>query len=200
MTKRTTAADLVSELSRSPDFRQSRDQRESERRINELRLRHAESSVVAELRCAGFDVQSIWDLAPRDGYAEAVPILIHHLPDGELPSEVREAIARVLATPEARPYWKQLSSLYLHEDDGRVKDGLAVALAASADLRNPQGLVDLLRDPSLGSSRVLLLGALDRMNEDIRAALLIELVHDPQLTEEVRRLQGRYGAGAGSSE
>src|SRR3977135_965128 len=98
-------------------------------------------------------------------YPTAIPILLKHL---LLPySDVtRETLARILAVPDARSAWPILASDYrkapLGEETGSrwgAKSGLAVALASTATEGVMGQLIDLAKDRSHGSSRVLLLRA-----------------------------------------
>jgi hypothetical protein len=104
---------------------------------------------------------------------------------------VREGIARALAVPEAKSAWKVLLRLYREEQDGRAKDGLAVAIAAVASDDVIGEVVALARDPRLGSSRLLLLRALERSADPRAGDALKELVADLELKREVEAILRR---------
>ncbi|MFO0631445.1 MAG: hypothetical protein U0168_01205 [Nannocystaceae bacterium] len=137
-------------------------QLEEERLKREAEYRRAEAPLVDELRAAGFQVESAWDLVNTPGsYPKAVPILLAHLPR-PYPAAVREGIARALAVREASCGWELLTRLYRDEHEVRAKDGLAVAIAAAANDELIGDVIALARDTSQGPSRLLLLGALER--------------------------------------
>ena len=66
---------------------------------------------------------------------------------------MREGIARALAVPDSKVGWLVLRRLYQDERDARVKDGLAVALAAAADDEVIRDVIALARDIRHGPSR-----------------------------------------------
>lgn len=187
MTKRKViAADLMAKLNADPEFVAKRQREEEERLRREAGYRLAEAPLVNELRAAGYQVQSAWDLANTQGsYPEALPILVAHLPR-PYPAPVREGIARALAVPEAKAAWDVLTRLYRQEQDGRPKDGLASAIAAAADDDVIGDVIALAHDTRNGSSRLLLLGALERSVDPRARAALMELGTDPDLTKEIK--------------
>jgi hypothetical protein len=159
---------------------------EEERLKREAEYRHAEAPLVDELRAAGFQVQSAWDLVNTPGsYPKAVPILLAHLPR-PYPAAVREGIARALAVREASCGWEVLTRLYQDEHEVRAKDGLAVAIAAAANDELISDVIALARDTSQGPSRLLLLGALERSADPRARAALMDLGTDPDLTKEIQ--------------
>jgi hypothetical protein len=159
---------------------------EAELLKREAEYRLAEAPLVDELQAAGFQVQSAWDLVNTPGsYPKAVPILLSHLPR-PYPPAVREGIARALAVREASCGWEVLTRLYRNEHEIRVKDGLAVAIAAAANDELLGEVIALARDESQGPSRVLLLGALRRSADPRARAALMDLSTDPDLTKEIQ--------------
>lgn len=195
MTKKTvTAAELMARLNADPKFVAERDAREAKRLESVAEHRRAEAPLVDELRSAGFQVQSAWDLVNTPGsYPKAVPILLAHL-SRPYPAAVREGIARALAVPDAKAVgWDVLIRLYRGESEERVKDGLAAAIAAAADDDVIGDVIALARDTGQGSSRLLLLSALERSADQRARATLTDLATDPDLIKEIqvilRRLQ-----------
>jgi hypothetical protein len=162
-------------------------QQEEERLKREAEYRLAEAPLVSELRAAGFQVQSAWDLVNTPGsYPKAVPILLAHLPR-PYPAAVREGIARALAVPDTRaPGWNLLTRLYIDEPEPRVRGGLAAAIAAAADDEVIGDVIALVRDARHGSSRVLLLSALQRSADPRALAALMDLGNDPDLIKEIQ--------------
>jgi hypothetical protein len=86
------------------------------------------------------------------------------------------------------------------EPEERVRSGLAAAIAAAADDEVIADVIALARDARHGSSRLLLLSALERSADPRARAALIELGADPDLTKEVHvscgasRVDGRGDA------
>jgi hypothetical protein len=103
--KQRTAAELMAELSRDPEFVERRRQQEEARQRQESDLRRAQQPLIDELRSVNLAVQSVWDVVnSASPYPRAVPILVRHL-QLPYPDRVREGIARALAVPEARSSW-----------------------------------------------------------------------------------------------
>ena len=193
--KKITAAELMAKLNADPEFVTKRAREEEARLKREAEYRVAEAPLVDELRAAGFQVQSAWDLVNTPGsYPKAVPILLAHLPR-PYPAAVREGIARALAVREASCGWDVLTRLYREEHEVRAKDGLAVAIAAAANDELIGDVIALARDTSQGPSRLLLLGALERSADPRARTALMELGTDPELKKEIqvilRRLKKR---------
>lgn len=185
--KKITAAELMAKLNADPEFVTKRAWEEEERLKREAEYRRAEAPLVDELRAAGFQVQSAWDLVnTRGSYPKAVPILLAHLSQ-PYPAAVREGIARALAVPDTKaPGWSVLTRLYIDEPEDRVRSGLAAAIAAAADDAVLGDVIALARDSRLGSSRLLLLSALERSADPRARAALMELETDPDLTKEIQ--------------
>ncbi len=122
--KNITAAELMAELNADPEFVAMRARKEEEILKREAEYRRAEAPLVNELRAAGFQVQSAWDLVNTPGsYPKAVPILLAHLPL-PYPAAVREGIARALAVREAKvPGWDVLTRLYVDEPEPECEAG-----------------------------------------------------------------------------
>jgi hypothetical protein len=186
--KSVTARELMQRLNIDPTFVARREREEQEREKQAAQWRQAEAPLVEELRAAGYQVTSAWDLVnTASPYPRALPILLKHLALG-YPASVREGIARALAVRDARFAFPVLLHLYTSEQEQRVKDGLAVALAQTSDDNVIGDMIGLARDPRHGSSRVLLLSALQRSRDPLADATLRELGSDPELKTEVHRL------------
>jgi hypothetical protein len=188
MTKRVTAAELLAQLKRDPDFglREQRQDREVKEKASSLQLE--EQPLLEDLRLAGFAVTSVWDLVNSDGdYRDAIPVLLSHLARS-YSSPIREGIARALGTPAAVMVWDAVRASYLCEQDARVKDGLAAALAAIADDSVLESTIALVHDPANGPSRLLLLGALAKSKAPRAREALSALRRDPFFGKEARVL------------
>ena len=195
MTKRRpleTAAELSARLEADPAFVKREQEREKERVERSLRLRAEQEPMLAELREVGWNVSSVWDLVNTSTpYREAIPILLKHLlmPYSD---RTREGIARALAVRDARSAWPILVSEYrkapIGEENGirlGAKSGLAAALAAVATNDLMGELVDLAKDRSNGSTRLILLRALRRSKSAVAKRAIEELASDPDLEKEI---------------
>jgi hypothetical protein len=185
--KQITAAELMAKLNADPEFVAKRARDEEERQKREAEYQRAEAPLVDELRAAGFEVQSAWDLVNTPGsYPKAVPILFSHL-SRPYPAAVREGIARALAVPEAKVAgWDVLVRLYRAEPEARVRSGLAAAIAAAADDELIGDVIALAKDTRHGSSRLLLLSVLERSRDPRARAALMDLGTDPELKKEIQ--------------
>jgi hypothetical protein len=190
------ATDLMAELEADPEYVAHQKRRDAELERMEEESRRAQAPVADELRAAGVEVDSAWDLVNTSTpYPAALPILLEHL-ERPYPDRVREGIARALAVGrDAKFAWRRLVALYRDEPVGTdAKDGLAVALAAVSDDDVVDELVGLARDAVHGESRILLLRGLKRSRAPQARAALEEFSGDPVLGEQAGLLlSGRAG-------
>lgn len=208
MTKKrgpNTAAELDAELQNNPEFVARSRQREQELADLASRLRIEEEPLLADLREIGWNVNSVWDLVNSSiRYDKAVPILLKHL---LLPysDRTREGIARALAVPEpsVANAWPMLVSEYRKAPIGYesgirlgAKDGLAVTLSVIAKHTSGhiEEIVDLVKDRSLGSSRLLLLSALRKSKTAVAGEAIEALASDPELAKEISSWKKRHSS------
>jgi hypothetical protein len=185
-----TAAELSAKLEADPEFVARRRERDIALAEKVARHRAEQNPIVAELLSVGVEVQSLSDLVMRSApYPTAIPILLKHL---VLPySDVtRATLARALAVPDARDVWPVLAAEYRKAPIGEqnelgAKDGLAVAVAASATASVMAELIALAKDRSNGDSRLLLLRALRKSKTPAAKQALDELASDPALAQEI---------------
>jgi hypothetical protein len=157
--------------------------------LDDLRaaLRAAEAPLVAELQAAGYQVESAWDLRKyKDPYKSALPILVDHL-SRDYPDRVLAGIARALSVRAAAPWWPQLKGSYSKAAESEAKHALAAAIAVIVTKATLPEFIGLIKDPSNGPSRVLLVRALKRLRDPRGLALLDELRDDPVLGQEAGR-------------
>jgi hypothetical protein len=159
------------------------------RRIEALRVEVA--PVLDELRAAGCSVSSASDLT-KPPYPDAapwpasIPVLLRHLQRDGYSADARELVARALAVPEAKSGWDVLTRLFHEEQAKAPKDGLAAAIAAASDDEVIGDVIALARDSRHGSSRLLLLSALERSADPRARAALMDLGTDPDLSKEIQ--------------
>lgn len=183
--KAMTAEEAMAILNTDPEWVAARQAKEQEIEARAAESDRAEAPLRADLAAVGIHVNSAWDLVNTSKpYPEALPVLLDHL-QREYPDDVLEGIARALAVPPARFAWNVIVNLYKRATEDRVKDGLAVALAAQVDDSRWPELLELMRDRSNGPSRLLLLSAIEYWDDDLVDPVLAEFEGDPDLHLEV---------------
>jgi hypothetical protein len=187
-----SATELPAQLQKDPEYQRKTRAAEAERQERVQGLRLAEQPIVAELRDAGLEVNSVWDLVNTSRpYPEALPILLRHLELGGYPDRVMESLGRALAVKPAVAVWDTLRHLYLAAKGRGETEGLAVALAASATRDQFEGLVGLLGEPSRGSTRVHFLRPIKRVGGAEGRRVLESLRADSTFGKEATALLGR---------
>jgi hypothetical protein len=102
MKKKTSAAELMARLNTDSEFLTRKRKRDEAIQRTAEEYARAEIPLVQELRAAGAQVSSVWDLVnTKTSYPQLVPILFAHL-DRPYPERIHEGIARALAIPESR--------------------------------------------------------------------------------------------------
>ena len=183
-----TAAEVLAEVNADPAWRAAMERKDAAFREREAARRLAEAPLLADLRRVGINVESVWLLYEVAPYPAAIPVLLEHL---ERPYDLatREGIARALAVPEASWAWERLLSLLFREPDRRernVKFALALAVVDAAPKGSTSRMLDLIRDASLGSSRLAFVRPLMRSRDPRALETLEQLRDDPDLTKEVQ--------------
>jgi len=194
MKKEVRAAELMARLNTDPNYLGRRSERDEAVRRRVAENEKAEAPLVQDLRDAGAQVSSVWDLVnTKTPYPQLLPILFAHL-DRPYPPRVREGIVRALAVPESRSRWDELVNRYLAETDltaNGMQWSLHVAIAAAADVSVLEQLIRLACDRRKGRNRALFVDALARIDDPRAKATLEELANDPDLAEDVRRVTKR---------
>jgi hypothetical protein len=194
-----TAEELMARLEANPEWVARRDRQEAERRaVADVNRRDA-APVVADLRAAGFEVDSIADLhSRRMSYPEAVPILMHWLPRIDN-TAVKEDITRSLtvkwAKPRAAPllvdeYRRAVGS----DEELGLRWAIGNALAEVADDSVFEEVADLACDRSWGRSREMITVALGNMSDPRAVEVLRGLLRDDQVAGHAVMALGKLGA------
>ncbi len=187
--KGTTATELVNLLNADPSYQSEKAERDGEQQQRTEVLRHAEQPIVEDLRQAGHDVSSVWDLVNTSTpYPKALPILLEHLSRRGYPDRVMESLGRALAVRPASPAWEAMRDLYLRAEGPGEEEGLAVALAASATPEHVASLVALLNEETRGQSRIHFLRAIKRLGGEQGALVLESRRGDPMFGKEATAL------------
>lgn len=78
-----TAAELPAQLADDREFQEKAAERDAELQARVSQWPKAERPIIEELREAGVDVESVWDLVnSAEPYPNALPILLDHLERG----------------------------------------------------------------------------------------------------------------------
>lgn len=186
-----TAAELAEDLNKDPEFVARKRERDHIMAERAAQFEAEQKPIVTELRSVRVFINSISDLInTSQKYECSVPILLKHL---QLPysDTTKETIARALAIREARSAWPLLVAEYIRAPatrDGKragAKEGLAVALSATATEETIGELAEIAKERSHGISRILLLSALRKSKDPVAQRALDELATDPDLKREI---------------
>lgn len=78
--KGVTAGELMAKLAHDEDYQRTKEADDAQRQARVQELHDAERPIVADLRRAGVDVDSVWDLVNTSApYPNALPVLVKHL-------------------------------------------------------------------------------------------------------------------------
>ena len=184
-----SAAELMAQLAQDREFQEAAAKREAEQQARARKWREAERPIVEDLRGAGVEVDSVWDLVnTAEPYPTALPVLMEHLERGGYPDRVLEGAARALAVKPAVVYWDRLRELYSRASGPDATEGLAVALAAAAEPEHLDALLKLLHEPSLGHTRVHFIRSVLRVGGKRGREAVTALRADPVLGKEATAL------------
>jgi hypothetical protein len=187
-----TAAELAAQLADDQEFKAAAAERDRELRARAAKWRDAERPIIEELNLAGVQVESVWDLVnTSEPYPAALPVLLDHLEKGGYPDRVMEGLGRALAVKPAVSYWNRLKTAYLMAVGPEAREGIAVALAASATQAHVDDLIQLLSFEEGGTSRIFFLRPIKELGGERGRRVLEPLTSDPMLGPEAMVLFGR---------
>ena len=179
------ATELMKRLAADPEFQRKEAEKAAQRSVELERLEAEQRPLVEDLRAVGCRVPSVWDLVEETTpYPEAIPVLLSHL-ERPYSDAIRDGIARALAVPDASIGWSTLRSEYEAAPTGRVKMGLAAALAAASTDEVTSELLRLINDPRNNDSNILLLHGLKKLRSLDAVQALTELATNPRFAEEI---------------
>lgn len=184
-----SATELMAQLQNDREYQRKMRAAEAERQVHVEELRRAERPIVADLRDAGVQVDSVWDLVnTSEPYPKALPILLAHLEGGDYPDRVMESIGRALAVKPAVVYWDRLKAVYLASRNPGAEDGAAVALAASATKAQLEDLIGFLSVEERGDSRIYFVRPILRVGGERGREIVEALRMDPVFRKEATAL------------
>ncbi|QDV55160.1 hypothetical protein [Rosistilla oblonga] len=137
--KSVTAAELMAELEADPEWVARREAKERESEEHRKVCAADQLGLVREIRDAGYDVDSVWDLVNNSPhpvlerrflgeYPDAYPILVQHL---SVPhrKEIREGLIRALTVKDGGPEVEStLLECFYAETDEKMRWVIANAL------------------------------------------------------------------------
>jgi HEAT repeat protein len=168
------------------------------------------TQLLEELALAGVHLRDLWELVnDRAQYSAAIPVLIdwlEHL-DDRVPAadqdKVREGLVRALTVPAARPS----AAPVLLAEFRRVSDptglgprwviGNALEVVADDSIFDDVALI--VRDPSFGKARQMVVVGLARSKDGRAVPLLIELLDDEDVAAHAAMALGKRRASEARS-
>lgn len=187
-----SATDLMAELQNDPEYQRKVQAAEAERQERVRRLREAEQPIVAALRAAGTQVDSVWDLVnTSDPYPAALPVLMEHLERGGYPERVMESLGSALAVGPSVAFWDRLKARWLGTRNSGEETGTAVALAACATRAQLDDLIEFLSVEERGQSRIYFVRPILKVGGDRGREVVEALRGDPVFGKEATALLKR---------
>lgn len=185
-----TAADLMAELAKDPEYQQKIREKEQQRKNLAKLLEEDESGLVAECNAVGVRIESVWDLVnTTSSYTAAIPILLKHL-EKEHHLRTQEGIIRALTTPESQGNAGIFIRMFLIESDSesQMKWLIGAAIAESAVGSDANKIIELANDESHGKGREFLPLGLMHAAKDKALLALNSWKNDPVLGENSLKL------------
>ena len=177
------------ELEHDPEYQRKFQAAEAERQVRVAKLRRAEQPIVAALRAAGVQVNSVWDLVnTAEPYPDALPVLMEFFEQGGFPGWVMQSLGRALAVKPSVIFWDRLKARYLEARSDDEEETAAVALAACATPAQFDDLTALLTDGERGSNRVFFVRPVLNLGGQRGRDLVQTLRDDPTVGKEARAL------------
>jgi hypothetical protein len=181
-----TAEEAMRHLNADPDYRAKVERLNAEHAADMERHRRSIEELRRDLAAVGVEVDTIWDLVNAKRVpAAAGPVLAAHLLQRDYGDAEADAIARALSGTRPAEYWALLVDAYKSEQRQRAKDGLAIAVSGALTHAHLDEYLTLIRDRSLGRSRILLLHPITRLREDWVDDFLNELINDLDLKVQI---------------
>lgn len=170
------------ELEQDPEYRARIASKEAERLARVARNREDAAPVIADLRGAGFEVDSVRELLiKRLDFRKAIPLLLRWIPR-ITNVDVKESIVRTISVPFA----KTLAARPLIEEfrSGNGGEGAALrwaignALDVFADDSVTDEMIELATNRDYGRAREMIVLALGKLRDPRVVAVLFVLLKD----------------------
>ena len=182
-----TAGGLLAQQADDPAHQAAR--RERDQWLGEVaeQRRREQLPLLKDLAAVGVTVDWVGSLQGiPDPDTRIYAVLLDHLRKPYSPW-LLEWIGRAFGRKTARPIvWDTLITLIkTYALEGRAVEGVMVAISDMAQPSDLHTLIDLLSDPSLGTSRVYLVSNLMRSKRPEARTALLRNQADPDLTKEI---------------
>jgi hypothetical protein len=181
-----SAAELMAELQKDPDFVARARRREQQSKQNVEVYTRAAAPILKELAARGFPVSSIGELRQRKlDYRPVIGLLLHWLPR-IADWDVKEDIVRTLSVPWAKP---QAAAVFVEEfrktpegsEAASFRWAIGNGLSIVADDAVFDDLVELARDTRFGRAREMLALALGNIQNPRAIDVLMRLLEDDEM-------------------
>lgn len=193
-----SAADLMAELQRDPDFVRRARERTQQQDEHQTSYRRAIQPVLEELSAGGVWVTDLRELRTRDAteYRGAVPVLLRWL-NRVTDVAVKQDIVRTLSVPyaapaAARPFVEE----FRRATTGGLRWAVANGLAVVADDGVFKDVAGLVTDARYGKAREMLAVALGNMQPPGAVDVLINLLRDEDVAGHAAIALGKLRAFA----
>lgn len=188
-----SAAELMAELQRDPEFVARQKQQEDDRQRSIERYRAAARGVLADLAAAGFEVEAVGDLRRLGKYAKAVPVLARWLPRVE-DAAVKEDIVRTLSVPWARDVAPLLLSEFEQAEDPGLRWAIGNALEVLANDDIADELIGLATNRQYGKAREMVTVGLGKLKHPRVTDVLLDLLADEEVVGHAVMALGKLRA------
>jgi hypothetical protein len=182
-----TAGELLAQQATDPLYQAARSAKNWDLAQIAEQRRREQQPLLNDLSAAGVIVDWVGQLCSNPDPDERIyRVLLDHLAKPYSPW-LLEWIGRAFARKSARPIvWDTLVDVIkTHALDERATGGVMAAISDMAQPSDLAILIELLSDPSLGSSRVFLVGNLMRSRRPAARDALLRHQDDPDLTKEI---------------
>lgn len=190
----SSAAQLQAQLLQDEEYGKWLKEKEQVRLALEEAYAEDEKPLVDDLKKAGFNVTSSWDLVnTKARYKLAIPILIEHLPR-PYHLKNKEGIVRALAVKEAIG---MAGPVLVAEFNQTPKDKMSLRWAIGNTMcktittDDVEGILPIVLDRANGISRQMFVTALGKVNSEEAEDILIELLDDEEVASHALEALGR---------
>lgn len=152
-------------------------------------------AIAADLRAAGVDCRSVWDLVnSKQSWPAAIPVLLAHLANVRNLA-VKEGVVRALADPAARGRAEaMLIAAFRTSPDMLLKWTIANSLASLELARVKEDVLEIAAERRHGIARQRLVACLFALGEDRRVRrLLVKLLDDPDVDGHAAMALAQFG-------
>ena len=152
-------------------------------------LSRAQAPLVAELRKAGYRIQSLWERGGAAPDGKATEILVRHLQNPDYPFQIRWVVADILDRPHAERFLPVFIELFVADEDTtgfKAKSAIGALIGRLTSEDNLDAAIRLVKETRHGEARNGILYGLNRLRDPKAQATVVSLQKDPDLGAEAR--------------